>query len=160
VWREAPNGDRTRIRFFCLPETVDPRESWSSSPARLFRVSAFTSLVASPDTRTLAGLRRSMRWPSPSGGFASKGEVASKGWNPPTTHLAKINALGRHTPPQPGRLLHNVLYARVNQRQVGERKIALVYLAGYPVFTASAGTSSYPMLTISHMRPRNVESNV
>jgi hypothetical protein len=38
VWREAPNGDRTRIRFFCLPETIDPRESWSSTPARMFRV--------------------------------------------------------------------------------------------------------------------------
>ena len=38
VWREAPNGDRTRIRFFCFPETIDPRESWSSAPARLFRV--------------------------------------------------------------------------------------------------------------------------
>jgi hypothetical protein len=28
VWREAPNGDRTRIRFFCFPETIDPREPW------------------------------------------------------------------------------------------------------------------------------------
>ncbi len=38
VWREAPNGDRTRIRFFCLPETIDPRESWSFIPAGLLGV--------------------------------------------------------------------------------------------------------------------------
>jgi hypothetical protein len=38
VWREAPNGDRTRIRFFCFPETIDPREAWSSAPAPLFRL--------------------------------------------------------------------------------------------------------------------------
>jgi hypothetical protein len=33
VWRQAPNGDRTRIRFFCFPETIDPLESWSSIPS-------------------------------------------------------------------------------------------------------------------------------
>jgi hypothetical protein len=38
IWREAPNGDRTRIRFFCFPETIDPREPWSSVPPRLTRV--------------------------------------------------------------------------------------------------------------------------
>jgi hypothetical protein len=29
VWLQRPNGDQTRIRFFCLPETIDPREPWS-----------------------------------------------------------------------------------------------------------------------------------
>jgi hypothetical protein len=38
VWREAPNGDRTRIRFFCFPETIDPRDAWSSLPSRFLRV--------------------------------------------------------------------------------------------------------------------------
>jgi hypothetical protein len=44
VWREGPNGDRTRIRFFCLPEAIDPRESWSSVPFHLIP----PSLLASP----------------------------------------------------------------------------------------------------------------
>jgi len=35
VWREGPNGDRTRIRFFCLPQAIDPRDSWSSVPFHL-----------------------------------------------------------------------------------------------------------------------------
>jgi hypothetical protein len=38
VWLEQPNGDRTRIRFFCFPETIDPRDSWSSISAHSFRV--------------------------------------------------------------------------------------------------------------------------
>jgi hypothetical protein len=38
VWRQEPNGERTRIRFFCFPETIDPIESWSSTPACVFRV--------------------------------------------------------------------------------------------------------------------------
>jgi hypothetical protein len=35
VWREAPNGERTRIRFFCFPETIDPHDAWSSIPQPL-----------------------------------------------------------------------------------------------------------------------------
>jgi hypothetical protein len=35
VWREGPNGDRTRIRFFCFPEAIDPSEDWSSVPFHL-----------------------------------------------------------------------------------------------------------------------------
>jgi hypothetical protein len=38
VWLEQPNGDRTSIRLFCLPETIDPRDSWSSIPSCLSRV--------------------------------------------------------------------------------------------------------------------------
>ena len=38
VWRHAPNGERTRMRFFCFPETIDPLEAWSSIPAPCVRV--------------------------------------------------------------------------------------------------------------------------
>jgi hypothetical protein len=28
VWRQEPNGHRTRIRFYCLPETINPEGPW------------------------------------------------------------------------------------------------------------------------------------
>jgi hypothetical protein len=28
VWRQEPNGDRTRIRFLCFPETINPEAPW------------------------------------------------------------------------------------------------------------------------------------
>jgi hypothetical protein len=29
IWIQWPDGQRSRIRFFCIPETIDPREPWS-----------------------------------------------------------------------------------------------------------------------------------
>jgi hypothetical protein len=52
VWREQPNGDRTRIRFFCLPETIDPRDSWSSIPSCLSRVEMHNNRSWPSPTRT------------------------------------------------------------------------------------------------------------
>ena len=38
VWRQEPNGERTRIRFICFPETIDPLDSWSFVLSYLSRV--------------------------------------------------------------------------------------------------------------------------
>jgi hypothetical protein len=53
VWRQAPNGERTRIRFFCFPETIDPLESWSSIPAPCVRVDMRRNRSCPPLTRPL-----------------------------------------------------------------------------------------------------------
>jgi hypothetical protein len=52
IWLEEPNGDRTRIRFFCLPETIDPRDSWSSFPSHLSRVEMRKNRSGPPPART------------------------------------------------------------------------------------------------------------
>ncbi len=28
IWRKEPNGDHTRIRFLCFPETINPEAPW------------------------------------------------------------------------------------------------------------------------------------
>jgi hypothetical protein len=33
IWRQEPNGERTRIHFICFPETIDPLDSWSFAPS-------------------------------------------------------------------------------------------------------------------------------
>jgi hypothetical protein len=38
IWLQDANGGRTRIRFFCLPETIDPRDTWGSLLARIVRL--------------------------------------------------------------------------------------------------------------------------
>ena len=29
IWVQWPDGQRSRLRFFCTPEMIDPREPWS-----------------------------------------------------------------------------------------------------------------------------------
>ena len=52
VWLEQPNGDRTRIRFFCFPETIDPRDPWSSIPAHWSRAETQNNRSWPAPTRT------------------------------------------------------------------------------------------------------------
>jgi hypothetical protein len=52
VWLQDGNGGRTRIRFFCLPESIDPRDTWGSLLAPLVRLERPASRSCPSDAQT------------------------------------------------------------------------------------------------------------
>jgi hypothetical protein len=52
VWRQEPNGDRTRVRLFCFPETINPEAPWFGDQSLTPLMRASARFFVEPDMDT------------------------------------------------------------------------------------------------------------